>query len=141
MALIVSTVLLSRAYTTFCDVGQQQLIYLDAWSAKLAGNVTALDAMEIVASISRALDVMDTQAAMPGIAAYAEAQHGGTGYNVAAEWTEARAALDAVRAWLRANIPADAITIVQGEQVGAVYAPAVTAPLKALINTARTKLV
>ncbi len=60
--------------------------------------------MEIVASISRALDVMDTQAAMPGIAAYAEAQHGGTGYNVAAEWTEARAALDAVRAWLGANI-------------------------------------
>ena len=49
MALIVSTVLLSRAYTTFCDVGQQQRIYLDAWSAKLAGNVTALDAMEIVA--------------------------------------------------------------------------------------------
>lgn len=136
MAFIASQVALQRGFEALQSVAMQQKTYLGIWNTKLNGNITALEGLEIVASINQATTLMDQYAALPGMAAYAQTQFGSPGYDVAAEYTAMRAALIAVRNWLTSNIPSNAITITNGAQVGAVYTPAQTAGLKPLVTAA-----
>ena len=136
MAFIASTVSLQRGFEQLQTVAQQEKVYLAQWSAKLAGNITALDAMEWVSNIARAVAAMDAVATLPGMAAYAQTQFGSGTYDVAAEYTSMKNALNAIAAWLKTNIPANAITISNGVAVGASYAPAATSPLKTLVDAA-----
>jgi hypothetical protein len=136
VAFIASQVALQRGFEALQSVAAQQKTYLGIWNTKLAGNITALDGLEIVSSINQATTLMDQYAALPGLAAYVQTQFGSPGYDVAAEYTAMRAALIAVRNWLTSNIPPNAITITNGAQVGAVYTPAQTAGLKTLVTAA-----
>lgn len=136
MAFIASTVALQRGFDQLLTIAMQEKTYLSNWNARLTSDITALDAVEWVANINRAVSAMDTIAALPGLAGYAQAQFANPGYEVATEYTAMRNALVAVRTWLQANIPANGITITNGVQVGATYSPAATAPLKALIVAA-----
>lgn len=136
MAFIATNLPLQRGFEQLCSVALQQKTYLDNWNTRLAGNITALDAMEIVASIKRALLSLDSAAALPGMQTYAQQQFGNASYDVAQEFSVMRASLQSIVNWLQTNIPANAITIVQGAPVGAIYAPAATAPLKALMIAA-----
>ena len=136
MAFIASTVSLQRGFEQLQSAAQTQKIYLSNWSAKLAGNITALDAMEWVANLNRVLAAMDAVASLPGMQTYAQTQFGNGTYDVASEFTAMRNAQAAVLNWLKTNIPANAITVSNGAQVGATYAPATTASLKALVDAA-----
>lgn len=136
MTFLASQLTLRQGFEQLLSVALQQKAYLTTWNTKLAGNITALDGMEIVSSITSAVSLMDTYAALPGMAGYAQAQFNNAGYDVVAEFNTMRTALLAVSSWLKANIPANAVTVTNGQAVGAVYAPAATAPLKALVVTA-----
>lgn len=137
MAFIASTVSLQRGFEQLQLAAQSQKSYLSSWSTKLQSNITALDAMEWVASLNRVIASMDSVASLPGMQGYAQQQFGDANYNVAAEFTTMRGALVNVLNWLKANIPSNAITIVNGVQVGATYAPAATSPLKVLVDAAK----
>ena len=136
MAFIASQVSLQRGFEALCSVALQQKSYLTNWNTRLSGNITALDGLEIISSVNQALAAMDTNAALPGIAAYAQQQFGNDQYDVAAQYTAMKNALIAVRDWLKTNIPSNAVTITNGAQVGATYTPAQTAGLKALVVSA-----
>lgn len=136
MAFIANTVSLQRGFEQLQSIAQAQKTYLQSWSAKLTGNITALDAMEWVSNLNRALAAMDAVASLPGMQAYAQQQFGNAAYDVATEYTNMRSAQAAVLSWLKTNIPSNAITISNGVAVGAIYAPAATAPLKTLVDAA-----
>lgn len=136
MAFIASQLTLRQGFEQLLSIAGQQKVYLNNWNTRLAGNITALDAMEIVASVTNAVTAMSTYASLPGMAAYAQAQFGGSQYDVVAEFNAMRSALQAVANWLKTNIPANAITVSDGAAVGASYAPAATAPLKSLVVAA-----
>jgi hypothetical protein len=136
MAFIASQLALQRGFESLLSVASQQKTYLANWNSKLNGNITALDAVAIVSSVNQALAAMDQYTALPGMAAYAQAQFGNGIYNVATEYTAMRNALIAVRDWLITNIPSNAITITNGVQVGTTYTPAQTASLKSLVVAA-----
>jgi len=136
MTFLASTLSLQRGFEQLLAIALQQKAYLSAWNTKLAGNITALDAVEIVSSITQATTALDTLAALPGLAEYAQQQFGQGAYDVALEYNNMRSALIAIRTWLQTNIPSNAITITNGVQVGAVYTPASTAALRTLVQTA-----
>lgn len=136
MAFIASTLTLQRGFESLLGVALTQKTYLASWSQRLTGNITALDAVEIIHSINQATAAMDTYSALPGMQAYAQSQFGNAGYDVAGQYTAMRNALIAVRSWLVTNIPSNAITITNGTQVGQVFGPAATAPLKSLVDAA-----
>lgn len=140
MAFRASQIALQRGFETLLSVAAQQNLYLSNWSTRLQSNITALDAVEIVASINRALTVLDAAAALPGMADYAKTQFDDPAYDVVSEYNAMHAALVAVRNWLATNIPANGITISNGVQVGAVYAPAATAPLRTLVIAAQATI-
>lgn len=140
MAFIASTITLQVGFEQLRSVALQQKSYLANWNTRLNSSITALDGLEIVASINRALVSLDANAALPGMQSFAQQQYGNPAYDVAAEFTAMRNALLAVRNWLTTNIPSNAVTIVEGAQVGAVYQPAATASLKSLVNAAAAKI-
>lgn len=140
MAFIASQLSLQRGFEALCNVALQQKNYLANWSARLAGNITALDAVEIMASVNQAVTLMDQYAALPGMQAYAQQMYGSAQYDVATQYSSMRSTLVAVREWLKTNIPANSISISNGVQVGQSYAPAATAPLKALVEAARATI-
>jgi hypothetical protein len=140
MAFLASTVSLQVAFENLLNIALQQKTYLANWSTRLQSNITALDAMEIVSSVNRAVAAMNTIAATPGLDVYAQQQFDNPAYDVVAEFNAMRNSLVAITNWLKANIPANAITVTNGEAVGAVYAPAVTAPLKTLVDAARATI-
>lgn len=127
---------LQRGFEAILAVANQQKTYLGNWAVMLSGNITAIDGLMIVSSINQATTAMDQYASLPGMASYAQTQFGDATYNVTTEYSNMRAALIAVRDWLVTNIPANAITVSNGAQVGATYTPAQTAPLLSLVNAA-----
>jgi hypothetical protein len=136
MAFNASTVTLERALRELREVALQEKTNLTAWSAALTANVTAQWALDVHANLVNALAFMDARAALPGMAAYAQAQLGGATYDIVAEYGTMKNALIAVRDWLRTNIPSNALTVTNAVIVPAVYAPAATASLKSLVDAA-----
>lgn len=136
MAFNATTITLRKGLDTLQEIAVQEKAYLGQWNAALAGTIDAQYALNIVANLDRVLATMDTLAALPGMAAYAQQQLGSANYDIAAEYSSMRSALDAVRAWLRTNIPSNAVTIVNGTQTYATYAPAATASLRSLVQSA-----
>jgi len=141
MAFKATSVTLKRGYDGIKDLATQyKLTWLPSWNAQLAGNIDAFAALGWKANIDLNIPAMDAWAALPGMAAYAQAQENIPAYNVVVEYTAMKAALVAVRDWIVANIPANSITVTQGVQVAAVFAPAATAPLKALVIAAAASI-
>lgn len=136
MAFNATTVTLENGLRSLREVAAHEKQYLAQWDAMLAGNITALQGLDMLANLDRVLPQMDALVAPAGMAAYAQAQLGSATYNIATEYSAMRAALDAIRVWLRANIPANAITVTNGVAIGAVYTPAATAPLRTLVQSA-----
>lgn len=136
MAFFASQLSLQLGFQNILNIAQQQKSYLGVWNTRLASDITALDAVEIVSSVTRAVSAMDTTAALPGLTEYARTQFANPAYNVAAEYTSMKNALVAISTWIKSNIPANSITISNGVPVGATFAPAATAPLKALVVAA-----
>ena len=135
-AFMASTVSLQQGLAQSMNIALQEKNYLQTWSAKLSGNITALDAVTWVANLNNVIAQFNTIAALPGLAAYAQAQVGSGTYDIVAAFNTMVAALTAILNWLKTNIPSNAITITNGLEVGAVYAPATTASLKTLVDAA-----
>ena len=140
MAFIASTLPLQFGFERALSIALQEKNYLGQWNTKLVSNITALDALSWIANLNDALAQLDVVSALPGMQAYAQTQFGSGTYDVATEFSGMRAALVAIRDWLLANIPSNSITITAGVQVGQSFAPAATAPLKALVVAAIAKI-
>jgi len=136
MAFKASQLPLQRGFERALDVAGQEKRTLDAWDTRLNGNITGLDAVEMLNNLDRVLAIFSEVAALPGLAAYAQSQFSNATYNVTAEFDVMINALAAVQSWLKTNIPSTAISIVSGVMVGATYTPAQTAPLRALVVAA-----
>lgn len=127
---------LQRAFEQLQQAAESQKVYLDTWAAKLQGDITALDAIELVASIRRHLRAIDDAAATPGLREYVKAQFNSSAYDAVAEVASMRAALVAVRDWLINNLPANSVTVKNGALSGVTLDPTATAPLRALVVAA-----
>lgn len=136
MAFHTSLVPLQRAFERALVVAAQERNYLTQWHTQLAGNITALDALNWVTNLNRVIDELTTIAATPGLVAYGKAQYDAAAYDISAEFSTMLTALSAVRGWLRTNLPANSVSVSSGVLSGTTYAPAATAPLRALIQTA-----
>lgn len=113
----------------------------------LAGNVTANQVFQIVDNLRSPLQIFSQVAAIPGIAAYAQAQFNDPTYDVAAEFTAMVNAVQAVVDWVVANFPKDAGGFVEaytlaanGDRTSATFTPAQTSGLTAAINTVITSI-
>lgn len=140
MAFRASTISLQQGFTQLLSLAMQEKAYLNSWSQRLNSNITSLDGLEWTANLTRILANFDAISILPGLQAYAQAQFDDPLYNVGAEYTALRSALDAVREWLVTNIPSNSVSITNGVLVGTTYAPAATAPLKALIDAASAQI-
>ena len=136
MPFIASAITTQRALQQIMEVSVQQKIYLANWDTKLAGNITAIEAMEIVANVNRVDAMLTALAATPGLATYAKEQFGSDTYDIVAEFTAMRNAMIAIRNWIASALPSTAITVTSGVSVGQVFQPAATAPLRALVQAA-----
>lgn len=136
MAFIASAITAQRALQQIMEVSVQQKIYLSNWNAKLAGDITAIEAMEIVSNINRVNSLLDTLAATPGITVYAQDQFGNANYDVAAEYLTMKNSFIAIKDWIVSSLPTNSVTVTNGQMVGQIFAPASTATLKALVQAA-----
>ena len=136
MAFIASAITTQRALQQIMEVSVQQKIYLANWDTKLAGNITAIEAMEIVANVNRVDTLLTTLAATPGLATYAKDQFGSGTYDIVAEFTTMKNAMIAIRNWIVSALPSTSLTVTSGVAVGQVFTPAATAPLRALVQAA-----
>lgn len=136
MAFKASQLSLQQGLTQALDVAGQEKRTLNAWKTQLAGNITGLDAVAMLANLDRVLPIFAQVSALPGLAVYAKAQFGNDTYDVAAEFNTMVSALTAIKTWLTTNIPANAVSISNGSLVGATYTPAQTAGLLSLVNAA-----
>lgn len=73
----------------------------------LAGPTTSSDILSLLSSIADAKGLLQTYAAVPGLAAYAQAQVNDNQLDVAASFSAMVARLDACRDWVIANFPKD----------------------------------
>ena len=135
-AFLASTLSLQQGLAQSMNLALQEKAYMQTWSAKLTGNITALDATSWVANLNNVIGQFNTIAALPGLAAYAQEQVGSVSYDIVGAFTAMVTALTAILNWLKTNIPPNAITITNGVEVGAVYAPATTSSLKTLVDAA-----
>jgi len=136
MAFNATAVTLENGLRQIREIAAQEKVYLTQVNTALTGNIDAIYALNFLANLDRVVPMMDTLASLNGMAEYAQQQLGNANYNIVTEYTAMRTALVAVATWLRTNIPSNAITVTAGVQVGATYAPATTAALKALVIAA-----
>jgi hypothetical protein len=136
MAFIASQITLQKGLDEALNVANQEKAILNNWNAQLAGNITGIDAMNMLANLKRVLEVFSRVSVLPGLAVYAQQQFGNDTYDVAAEFTTMVNALTATETWLKTNIPSNAVSIVNGQLTGATYTPAQTASLKSLVIAA-----
>lgn len=136
MAFKASQFSLQQGFAQALDIAQQEKRTLQGWYAQLGGNITGMDAVAMLANLSRVLGIFSTIAAIPGLTDYAKTQFADANYNVATEFAAMVNALTAIQTWLKANVPANGVTIVDGALVGTTYAPAQTVALRTLVNTA-----
>jgi hypothetical protein len=94
---------------TYRDVQSQ------AWRLKayLSGKISEINdtptsthkLLEILATLRQARQLLDNAAATPGLAAYAINEQDDAGYDIAAEYTTLRAAIQDAIAWMATNFP------------------------------------
>lgn len=136
MAFKASQFSLQQGFAQALDVAQQEKRTLQGWHSQLAGNITGMDAVAMLANLSRVLGIFSSISALPGLSDYAKSQFGDANYDVATEFTAMVNALTAIQTWLKTNVPANGVTIVDGALVGTTYTPAQTAALRTLVNAA-----
>ena len=136
MAFKASQFSLQQGFAQALDTAQQEKRTLQGWHTQLGGNITGMDAVAMLANLSRVLGIFSTIAALPGLTDYAKTQFADTNYNVGTEFAAMVNALTAIQTWLKANVPANGVTIVDGALVGTTYTPAQTAALRSLVNSA-----
>lgn len=101
---------------------------------------TGIDAMNMMANLNRVIPVFQDIAALPNIGPYVQDQFGDANYNVATEFSAMVNALVSLRNWLQTNIPANAVSIVNGQLTGNTYTPAQTATLRSLVAAAQATI-
>jgi hypothetical protein len=72
-----------------------------------AGSVARTEFVNLQRFLQKAIDAWNASAAVPGIAAYAQAQYDDVGLDIAAEFTTMVAAAVTLRDWIFTNIPTD----------------------------------
>jgi len=107
----------------------------------LTGTVTANQVFQIVDNLRSPLQIFAQVAAIPGIAAYAQAQFNDATYDVATEFTNMVNTINAVVNWVVTNFPKDTGGFAQaytlaadGSRTPVTFTPAQTAGLTAAIN-------
>ena len=110
--------------------------------ALLTGVASANQIFQLMDNIRAPLTIFNQVAAIPGIAAYAQAQFDDPTYDVAANFTAMVNALNAVVAWVMANFPKDTGGFVQaytlaanGDRVPVTFTSVQTAGLASALNT------
>jgi len=140
MAFIASQITLQKGLDEALSVAVQEKAILNNWNTQLAGNITGIDAMNMLANLRRVLEVFNRVSVQPGLAVHAQQQFGNDTYNIATEFMAMVNALTAIQTWLKTNIPANSVSIINGELTGAIYTPAQTAALKTLVNNAASTI-
>lgn len=140
MAFKANTVDLQTGFNLATTTAKVEKQYLQAWYTKLASNIDAIFALEMLNNLSRTITTLNSVSALPGLQAYAQQQFGSPAYDVAAEFTAMVNALTAIESWLKTNIPSNSVSIVNGVLTGNTYTPAQTAALRTLVNTAITTI-
>jgi len=107
----------------------------------LTGTVTANQVFQIVDNLRSPLQIFAQVAAIPGIAAYAQAQFNDATYDVATEFTNMVNTINAVVNWVVTNFPKDtggfaqAYTIAaDGSRTPVTFTPTQTAGLTTALN-------
>ena len=107
----------------------------------LTGTVTANQVFQIVDNLRSPLQIFAQVAAIPGIAAYAQAQFNDATYDVATEFTNMVNAVNSVVNWVVTNFPKDTGGFAQaytlaadGSRTPATFTPTQTAGLTSAIN-------
>ena len=94
------------AYTTAkSTAAQAKQLAQQSRDAMAAGTVSGNVIRQLLDRLLIAKTTFQSVAAVPGIAAYAQAQEGDGAYDVAAEFTAMTDAIDDVGAWILANVP------------------------------------
>lgn len=108
----------------------------------VANTVSANQVENVMGEFKSAIEVWDAAKAVPGIAAYAQAQYDDATLDIAAEFTAMLTAAQAVRDWVIANVPTDAsgwVLLHKYEIDGAItvrqFTPAQTAGLRTALDS------
>jgi hypothetical protein len=109
----------------------------------LTGNVNSNQIFQLIDNTAAVISMLQEDASVPGIAAYAQQQFNDPAYNVGAEFTAMVNALQAVVAWVVNNFPKDANGFLLSHTINAngsrtprVFTPAQTAGLTTALNNA-----
>jgi hypothetical protein len=140
MAFPASNGVLASAVILACDKAVQMKGYAQMLRNRLAaGNVGSREIIDADSTLRHYRGVFAQIAAMPGIAAEAQAQLGTPTLDVAAEFNAMNAAIDNVTTWLRANFPVDGSGFLLAYSWGATgttdrqFTPAQTAGLQSAL--------
>lgn len=113
----------------------------------LSGSSNANQIFQLVDNLRASLQVMGSNATVPGLAAYAQTQINQAAYDPVADYNALVAEVNAIIAWVVTNFPKDtggfaqALTIQpDGSRTPTTFTAAQTAQLVALINTALAQL-
>jgi len=90
----------------------------DVKAASLAGPISANVVVDLYLRLVAAKARFTAAAGVSGLGAYAQAQLGGGGLDVAAEFAAMNSAIDGVRTWIDGNFPSNAGYILK-DQLGA----------------------
>jgi hypothetical protein len=131
---------LQAGFQQMLSVASQEKNILNNWATQLAGNITGIDAMNMVANLNNVIGQFNTLAALPGLQAYAQTQFGNGSYDVSGAFTTMLSALNAVLSWLTTNVPSNGVSLVNGVLTGVTYTPAQTSALRSLVQTAATTI-
>lgn len=109
----------------------------------LAGTVDANFIFQLVDNIRAAISLLNRDASVSGMGAYAQAQYNDNTYNVATEFTNMVNALNGVISWVVTNFPKDTGQFLQaykinadGSRAPATFTSAQTAGLTSALNAA-----
>lgn len=141
MAFRASTATQDQGLRTAMQSGQFVKLQAQGAVSILASNVNANQIFQMLDDIRSQLSVFNQVAAIPGIAAYAQAQFNDVSYNVAVEFTTMVNAVQSVTDWVVTNFPKDAQGFVQAHKINAdgsrtptVFTPAQTSGLVTALN-------
>lgn len=142
MAFIASQASLQKALND----AQNQALWIkgicQAAVSSLTGTVDANFIFQLLDNLRAVIAMLNADAAVPGIAAYAQAQFDNSGYNISTEFTNMVNDLTAVVTWIYDNFPKDSGGYIQaftlnadGSRTAATFTSAQTAGLTSALNT------
>ena len=118
-----------------------QMVCSQAAATMQAGTVSSDLVLQLLDNLRQATTAFQGVAAIPGIAAYAQAQFNDATYNIATEFTTMTNALAAALSWITTNFPKDAQGFSQsytinadGSKTPASFTSAQTAGLVTALN-------